>query len=105
LWNDLSQEPAHPLELSEELQGRLIEQIARKVVSSGWAFPGALFLEMYQPLSFLGGQFLLLTAPLTYPFAGAQRVENLAAVLGSRDAVNRLIHRIEELCSTPTTPS
>lgn len=88
-------------ELSDEARDALIEKLAQKVAQVGMFTPAILFLEMGKPISFFAGQSLLIGSGFLAPLFGAQNVQQVIKLLESRDNVERLIQRIEELAILP----
>lgn len=81
----------------------MIEKIAMDIHRRGLETPAILFLEMHKPLSFFASQTLIVTTPLIAPIVGFDRVRNAANLLESRDNVELLIRRIEELAAARDT--
>ena len=84
-------------ELSSEERDRLIDELARKIVSRGLETPAILFLEMHKPVSFLASQSLLVASPFLAPIFGIEGVEKYSRLFGSQENVELLIRRIENL--------
>ena len=74
----------------------LIEQVASAVHARRMTVPAILFLETHKPLTSLFHTAAVMSLPLLLPLFGA-RARELPAFLQSRDNVERLISRIEEL--------
>ena len=74
----------------------LIEQLASVVHARRMTVPAILFLEAHKPLTSLFHTAAVMSLPLLLPLFGAKARE-LPAFLQSRDNVERLIRRIEEL--------
>ncbi len=74
----------------------LIEQLASAVHARRMTVPTILFLESHKPLTSLFHTAAVMSLPLLLPLFGA-RARELPAFLQSRDNVERLISRIEEL--------
>lgn len=74
----------------------LIEQLAAAVHARRMTVPAILFLESHKPLTSLFHTAAVMSLPLLLPLFGA-RARELPAFLQSRDNVERLISRIEEL--------
>ena len=89
-------------ELTDDQRDALIEKLAQKVAQRGLQTPAILFLEMHKPLSFLAGQSLLLGSGFLAPIFGPQNVQQIAKLVESRDNIERLIQRIEELHPSPS---
>jgi hypothetical protein len=84
-------------DLSPEDRDRMIESVAGRVVARGLGVPAVFLLEMHKPLCFFGSQLLLLGSPILGPFIGFQRLLKFSALVESRENVERLIRRIEEI--------
>jgi len=74
----------------------LIEQLASAVQARRMTVPAILFLESHKPLTSLFHTAAVMSLPLLLPLFGT-RARELPAFLQSRDNVERLISRIEEL--------
>ena len=74
----------------------LIEQLASAVNARRMTVPAILFLEAHKPLTSLFHTAAVMSLPMLLPLFGA-RARELPAFLQSRDNVERLIRRIEEL--------
>ncbi len=77
----------------------LIEHLASAVHARRMTVPAILFLEAYKPLTSLFHAAAVMSMPMMLPLFGA-RARELPAFLQSRDNVERLIRRIEELQDT-----
>lgn len=86
-------------ELPPEERDRLIDSIAQRVVGRRLAVPAAFLLEAHKPLSFFGSQALLLGMPILGPFVGFTRLARFASLIESRENVEMLLRRIEELAA------
>jgi hypothetical protein len=86
-------------EITEEERDRTIEKWARKIVGKGLETPAILFLEMHKPLTFLASQGLLVGMPFLAPFIGVDVVHKYSKLLESRENIELLIRRIEELAA------
>ena len=84
-------------ELPEEKREALIEDLAQKVRKRGLATPAILFLEIHKPLTYLASQSLLIGSGFLAPLFGPQNVQQYVKLFESRENVERLIQRIEEL--------
>jgi hypothetical protein len=84
-------------ELSPEKRDDLINKLAAQVDKRRMHLPAILFLDMHKPLAFLAGQSLLLSSGFLAPLFGPQNVQQYAKLFESRDNIERLIQRIEEL--------
>jgi hypothetical protein len=86
-------------DVTVEQRDAIIDSIARSVVNKGMEMPVTLLLEVGKPVSFLFSQALLLAGPLLYPFFGVERIDRFAGFLNSRENVEKLIERIEQLAA------
>jgi hypothetical protein len=84
-------------ELPDSQRDALIENLAQRVDRYRLYLPAILFLEMHKPIAFLASQSLVLGSGLLAPIFGPQNVQQLSKLLESRENVERLIRRIEEL--------
>ena len=75
----------------------LIERLARAVVARRLETPTILFLEVNKPLGFLIGQAAIVATPLLGLLVAPHEIEQAAELLGSQQAIEQLIARIEEL--------
>ncbi len=92
-------------DLPDATRDTLIEKIASRVVQLGMAAPAVLVLEMHKPLAFLASQSLLLGSGLLAPIFGPQNVQQYVRLLESRENIERVIQRIEELHAAGLTPA
>jgi len=83
--------------LSEEETQQLVDSVANAVVKRRLETPSIFFLEMNKPLSYLAGQGLIVAMPFLAPILGVDRMARFSRFLQTRDNVERLIQRIEEL--------
>ena len=84
-------------ELSPEERDRLIDDLARRVVDRRLEMPAVLFLEMHKPVTFLASQSLLMAGPLLAPLFGIEGMRRYSQLLATRENVELLIRRIENL--------
>ena len=84
-------------ELKEEEREELIDSLAQKVHRRGLHTPTILFLEMNKPLTFLASQSMILGSGFLAPLFGPQKVQRISKFFETRENVERLIRRIEEL--------
>lgn len=80
-----------------EVRDRVIERVARTIVSRRLETPAILFLESNRPLRFLTGQGILFALPVIGSFIPPADLEALARVLDSEESLDLLIARIEQL--------
>ncbi len=88
-----------PSTLTDARRDELIEALAAHIEGLGLATAAILMLEANKPLSFLGGQALLVLQPLLGVVVGDVTTEEYAALLEDRDNVERLILRLERQAS------
>lgn len=86
-----------PNELSTEERDEIVERLAKQVVDRRLESVATLFLEMHKPITFLGGQALLLGAPLLGTIFGYENMQKLALFFQTPENVDALLQRIEEL--------
>ena len=92
-------------ELSAEQRDALIDKMADQVDKRRMHLPAILFLDLHKPLAFLAGQSLLLSSGFLAPVFGPQNVQQYAKLFESRDNIERLIRRIEEMSLKETERS
>lgn len=68
----------------------LIHRLADVIRSRGLAAPAILFLEFYRPLSYVGGQAMLLAQPVLDFFVDGASIERLVDLMEDGDAIKRL---------------
>ncbi len=90
-------EVARGFDVTVQQRDAIIESFARKIVDKGMEIPAVLVLEVTKPASFLFSQGVLVLGPVLYPFLGFDRVDRFAGFLNSRENIEMLIARIEEL--------
>jgi len=89
--------------LTEKERDEMIEQIAMNIHRRRLETPAILFLEMHKPLSFFASQTLIVTSPLIAPIVGFGRIAAASRLLESRDNVELLVRRLEQLASSKET--
>jgi hypothetical protein len=87
-------------DVTVEQRDAIIESLARKVVDKGMEIPVTLLLEATKPVSFIFSQGVLVLAPILYPFLGFDRIDRFAGFVNSRENIEALIRRIEELAES-----
>jgi hypothetical protein len=85
------------LDVTMEQRDAIIESLAKGVTGRGMETPAVMMLEISKPVSFLVSQAALIAGPLLYPLFGMERVNRFAGFMSSRENVEKLIERIEEL--------
>ncbi len=85
--------------LSAEERDRLIDKIADYVVQRRLETPTILFLEMHKPVTFFASQGLVVFSPFMAPFVGFGNVQTASRLLGTRENVELLIKRIEDMAA------
>lgn len=86
-----------PDELSAEERDALADRLARRVVERRLETVATLFLEMHKPIAFLGGQAMLMGAPVLGTLFGYENLQRLALFFQSAENVELLLQRIEVL--------
>jgi hypothetical protein len=84
-------------ELSLEERDKLIDELARKIVGRRLETPAIMFLEMHKPVAFLASQSMIAVSPFLVPLFGPEGVRKYAQLFGTRENVELLIRRIEDL--------
>jgi len=80
-----------------------IEDLARVVIKRGLAAPAVFLLELYKPLTMLGSSCVTCFAPLINMLWGHQLATQLAEFLQSRENIEALICKIEQLHKQQST--
>jgi hypothetical protein len=85
-------------EVPDEERDRIIDRFIKLVRRYRLETPTILFLETIAPMSFLGGQGVVLFSPFLAPLfpAGLHDVQRISKLLDSPDNVRLLIDRIAE---------
>lgn len=83
--------------LTEEQKQDLIEHLSINIVKRGLGTPAIMFLEMNKPLTTIASSTAIVASPFLVPFLGFDRVDQYTQFFQSRENVERLIERIEEL--------
>lgn len=91
-------------ELSPEERDKLIDELARKVVDRRLETPAILFLEMHKPVTFLASQTMLVASPFLVPLFGLEGVQKYSRLFSTRENVELLIQRIENLADERGKP-
>ncbi len=84
-------------ELTPESRDKLIDEIAKKVVDRRLETPTIMFLEMNKPVAFFAGQSILMGSPFLAPIFGMEGVQKYSQLFSSRENVELLVQRIEDL--------
>jgi hypothetical protein len=93
-------------ELDEDRErGEFIDRIARRIVARGLEAPAVLFMEFHKPLAFPLGQAALVAVPFLGLFFAPEEIERAVRLLGSPEAVEQLITRIEEISTEKADPT
>lgn len=90
-------------ELSAEDRDAFIEELAHKVVDRRMETPAIMFLEMHKPISFVASQAAIVASPFLVPLFGRDGVARYSRLFSSRENVELLIQRIEELADERET--
>jgi hypothetical protein len=80
-------------------QAALVERFCRLIAERGLETPALLFLETARPLNFVSAQALTFLSPVLSALGPPQALDEVAAFLEHRGAVDYLCRRIEELSS------
>lgn len=84
-----------PEDVSEEDKERILKRVATEIVSRRLTAPAIFFLEASSPLSFVGGQAMILLEPFVHAIFDLPDYRRFALMLERRENVNRLITMIE----------
>lgn len=84
-----------PEDVSEEDRERILKRVATEIVSRRLTAPAIFFLEASSPLSFVGGQAMILLEPFVHAIFDLPDYRRFALMLERRENVNRLITLIE----------
>ena len=68
---------------------------ADKIRQMGLAAPTILLLEAHKPLSFITGQFLLVSQPILTLFFATEGINNVIALLSDRTSLDGFIEELE----------
>jgi hypothetical protein len=71
-------------------------QWADKIRQMGLAAPAILLLEVHKPLSFITGQFLLVSQPMLTLFFAAEGINNVITLLSDRACLEGFIKDLEQ---------
>ncbi len=82
--------------LSQEKEAEMIDQLADQISKRRMEVPATLFLEMHKPLAGIGSQALIAFSPFLAPFVGIDNVNEWSRLIRNREAIDRLIERLEE---------
>lgn len=83
--------------LTEEQKREMIDHLAVNIVKRGLGTPAIMFLEMNKPLTTIASSTAIVASPFLVPFLGFDRVDQYTQFFQSRENVERLIERIEEM--------
>ncbi len=84
-----------PEDVSEEDRERILKRVATEIVSRRLTAPAIFFLEAYSPLSFVGGQAMIVLEPFIHAIFDLPDYRRFALMMERRENVNRLITLIE----------
>lgn len=82
-------------ELSEEEENTLLDKAALEIKKRKLSVPAILFFEMHKPVSYIGSQAAIVFSPFLVPFLGFDAINNYSRLLAKRDAIERLVQRLE----------
>jgi hypothetical protein len=91
-------------DLPQDEIDKLTDSIARDVVRRRLETPAILFLETHKPLSFVASQALVVGTPFLGALFGVERMNRYSGFLRSRENVEGLVRRIEELVAERDKP-
>lgn len=74
-----------------------LERIARAIVARRMSVPAVFLLELHKPLVGLFHAGGLVVAPFLIPLVGMDLIEQMLRFLQSREGIERLAARVEEL--------
>lgn len=74
---------------------RLLDRVARELVSRRLTTPAILFLESVKPMNFVGSQFLHFLDPIVRLFLTIPEYGHFATLLEKRNTLEQLIEHIE----------
>ena len=83
--------------LNEEDAQKVIDEVATAIVKRRLETPAIMFFEMNKPITYIASQGLIVTMPFLAPFFGQQKVARYSRFLQTRENVEKLIQRIEDL--------
>lgn len=83
-------------DLKPERRDEILMAIAKKVEKYNLITPAILFLQMGKPLSFVGSQAVLFSAPIAGAFIDERLIEDFGQVMADRENVERLLTLLEE---------
>ncbi len=87
-------------ELSDDRRDELVQSLAERAVKHGMTSPAILFLEMHKPFGFLAGQAAILGSGFLGPFVGMKNLQQYSKLVQTRENVERLIVKIEQLAGS-----
>ena len=91
--------------LDDTRRRELADGLAARLTRLGLATPAAFFLEWNRPLSFVGGQLLLLAEPFLSPFVDSSLTREYAALFDDREGVDLVVERLSQSRPTATDES
>ena len=80
---------------NQPLDDPALDQIAATISRYGLRLPALLVLETGHPLTFLGGQLMLISMPALSLFVPAQKIRHIASLLEDQNAMTALVARLE----------
>lgn len=78
-----------------DADARLLDRVARELVSRRLTTPAILFLESVKPMNYVGSQFLHFLDPIVRIFLTVPEYGHFADLLEKRDTLEQLIEHIE----------
>ncbi|KAF0196799.1 MAG: Uncharacterized protein FD169_778 [Bacillota bacterium] len=83
-------------DLKPERRDEILLAIAKKVEKYNLITPAILFLQMSKPLSFVGSQAVLFSAPIAGAFIDERLIEDFGQIMADRENVERLLTLLED---------
>ena len=74
---------------------KIIQSLAKEIVSRKMSVPAIFFLEMFKYLSFIFSQSMILAGPLATVFIDQKKYYKVSDILSERDNVEYFICQIE----------
>jgi hypothetical protein len=85
-----------PEDVSEEDAERILKKLAAEIVSRRLTAPAIFFLESCRPLSFIGGQAMIVLEPFIMAVFDLPDYRKFALMMERRENVQKLITMIED---------
>jgi len=85
-------------DLTPEERQELVEKAANEICRRGMQTPAIMMLEMHKPLAGILGHASVVAAPFAVPFVGFDTYHNYSRLFSTRDGIEQLLQKIEEMC-------